>query len=335
MYVFNIEKKSIYLEQFENQDTKEVYTRLFRKSFETEESMQKDLYNFDDSEFENFFLNTLKPKTKESARTYCNVLSAYVQWAIDNKYSNHLINPIKRRQAYFYEFVQNDNKMYISLEEKDAIISTLINKQDSFIVEALWNGIEGSQVHEITNMRIDDLNLTENTITIRNNEGAKKRVVKVDKESNLIELAILANREQVYYKMNGTVDYSDNLKEYVELSSSKYILKGAKLNQENGGEKVSRYTVYNRLEKIRMLEDNEEYTKALTSKYIMRSGMIYMALRLYERDGELGRNQIEKICAKYNMKYKWSLRDFLNVDILSELYPSEMKRIQAKIATEE
>lgn len=339
MSIFNLGVKSLYLEQFENQDTKEVYSRLFRKSFETEESMQKDLYNFNDEEFEKFFKKVLKPKTKESARTYCNVLASYVQWAIDNKHSNQLINPIKRRQEYFYEFVQDDNKMYFSFDEKQAIISTLMNKQDSFIIEGLWNGIQGAKVCELVNLRIEDIDVINREIKLRNSAGEVARILKVDDEtSNVIEMAILANREKQYYKMNGTVDYSDKLKEYIELSPSQYVLKSAKIMKNgvpNGGEQISHYTVYNRLEMVRTLEEMEEYTDALTTKYIVRSGMIYMALRLYERDGELGRSQIEEICAKYDMKYKWSLRDFLNTDMLNELYPSEMKRIQAKIAMEE
>ncbi|MCY9545045.1 hypothetical protein M5X02_30945, partial [Paenibacillus alvei] len=281
----------------------------------------------------------LKPRTKESARTYCNVLAAYVQWAIDNKYSHQLINPIKRRQEYFYEFVQSATKMYFSFEEKKAIISTLMNKQDSFIIEGLWNGIQGSKVCELVNLRIDDIDAVNNEIKLRNDKGEITRVLKVDNESNVIEMAILANKERQYYKMNGSVDYAPNIKEYIELGSSRYVLKSANMSRKvsmDGGEKISHYTVYNRLEMVRQLEEMEEYTDALTTKYIVRSGMIYMALRLYERDGELGRSQIDEICVKFNMKYKWSLRDFLNLDTLNELYPSEMKRIQIqKIAMDE
>ncbi|OME54033.1 hypothetical protein BSK59_15745 [Paenibacillus odorifer] len=329
--LYNLEIKNIYLDQFPNPDTKEVYTRLFKKSFEIESMKEKDLYDFEDDELEYFLGKILKPKTKESARTYCNVLSNYIQWGIDKRYSKQILNPIKRRQEYFYEFVQ-ESKMYISYAEKQAIIRPLMNKQDSFIIEALWHGIQGTKVSELVNLRIADIDPTNRMIAIRNDAGDIVRFIKLedDNDTTLIEMAFLANKEEVYYRLNGTVDYSPNLKESVQLSESRYVLKSAHTRREggkDGGEKISHYTVYNRLEMIRTLEDNEDYTDALTTKNIVRSGMIYMALKLYQRDGEIGRSQIEEICVQYNLKYKWSLRDFLNLEILSELYPKEMKKI--------
>lgn len=339
MESYNLEIKNKYLNQFENPETRDVYARLFKKAFEIEESKGKDLYNFNDQELEFFLGNILMPKTKESARTYCNVLANYIQWAIDNKYSEQIVNPIKRRQEYFYEFVQ-DNKMYFSYDEKQAIIKTLLNKQDSFIIEALWHGIQGTKVSELVNLRMRDIDYNENIIALRNDSGDITRVINVSEDDEkLIEMAILAHRETEYYRINGTVDYSQNLKETVPLSEkSEYVLKSAHTKRnggDEGGEKVSHYTVYNRLEMVRTLEEMEEYKDALTTKNIVRSGMIHMALKLYQRDKEFGRSQIEEICEKYNMKYKWSLRDFLNVDMLTELYPKQMQEINEEIAMEE
>lgn len=331
--MYNTEIKKIYLEQFENEETKEVYSRLFRKASEVEIEKEKDLFNFGEEDFEEFFKNKLRPKTKESARSYCNVLANYVQWAIDNNHSQQLINPLKRRQEYFYEFVQ-EIRTYFSYDEKEAIISTLRNKQDSFIIEALWNGIQGIKLSELVNLRIDDIDEISNKITLRNDKGEVTRILDVEEDdSSVIEMAILANKEKEYFRLNGTVDYTPNLKETVELSESEYVMKSANSNRKGsavGGEKTSHYTIYNRLEMIRTLEEMEEYKDALNTKNIVRSGMIYMALKLYDRDGELERTQIEEICKKYNMKYKWALRDFLNLDMLNELYPFEMKKIHEK-----
>lgn len=322
----------MYLDPFENEETKEVYSRLFRKASDMEMQKDKDLFEFSEEEFEYFFKNILRPKTKESARSYCNVLANYVQWAIDNKHSQQLINPLKRRQEYFYEFVQ-ERKTYFSYAEKEAIINSLLNKQDSFIIEGLWNGIQGTKLNELVNLRIDDIDQENNKITLRNDKDEIVRVLDVDKDdTSVIEMAILANKEKEYFRLNGTADYTANLKETVELSDSQFVLKSAKSNRKSkeGGDKTSHYTIYNRLEMIRTLEEMEEYNDALVTKNIVRSGMIYMALKLYDRDGELERPQIEEICKKYNMKYKWALRDFLNIDMLNELYPIEMRKIQDK-----
>ncbi|WP_090739349.1 site-specific integrase [Paenibacillus sp. Mc5Re-14] len=335
MSVYNLNIKTTYLDPFENEETKEVYTRLFRKAYETETKFGKDLFDFNEDDWEYFFKNILRPRTKESARSYCNVLANYVQWAIDNNHSQLLINPLKRRQEYFFEFVQ-ERKTYFSYAEKEAILSTLVNKQDSFIIEALWNGIQGTKVNELANLKIDDIDIKNRKISLRNDKGEIVRVVNVDKnDTSLIEMAILANQEKEYYRLNGEADYTANLKDTVELAPSEYVLKSAITMHKGlprGGQRVSHHTIYNRLDMVRSLEEMEEYKDALVSKNIVRSGMIYMALSLYERDGQIERAQIEEICNKYNMKYKWSLRDFLNVDVLKELYPSEMKEINQKIS---
>jgi hypothetical protein len=136
-------------------------------------------------------------------------------------------------------------------------------------------------------------------------------------------LGVLADRENIYYRSNGL----DTIRETVDLLDSPYILKTALSGYGNyeTGQKIFKFTVYNRLETIRSLDELQEFKSCLTTKNIVRSGMIYMALKLYLRDGSVGRKQIEEICKAYDVNYKWSLRDFLNVEILKELYPVEMQ----------
>jgi integrase len=320
---FNSEIKNKFLGKFENADTQDVYSRIFKKSSEIEFEKDKDLYDFEDSELESFIENQLKPKTKESARTYCNVLSSYIQWAIENKYSSQLVNPIRRRQEYFYNFVQ-ENKLYINVHEKDDILRMLLNRQDGFIIQGLWEGIQGNQVCELVNLKVTDINPEEKTIILRDNKGNITRVL-TDVEDKTIDMALLANKEEEYYKRNGEVDFSSNVKEVARLPKSEYVLKGTKTNPKGGGKKISHYTVYNRLDMIKSLEEFEEYADALTTKNIVRSGMIYMAMKLLKRDGKLERKQIEEICERFGMKYKWSLKDFLNEQTVKELYPDEFK----------
>ncbi|MCR8994588.1 hypothetical protein [Brevibacillus laterosporus] len=315
---FNSSVKELFLNRFDNDDTKDVYSRIFKKSAEMEQKRNKDLYNFGEEDLAIFIENQLKPKTKESARTYCNVLSSYIQWSIDNNFSEHISNPIRRRQDYFYSFVQ-ENKLYINVYEKDDILRELVNRQDGFIVQALWEGIQGTQVCELTGLKITDIDAVNNKISLRDGKGNITRVI--DVEDKTIDMAILANKEEEYAKLNGNFDYHEKVKDFVALPKSDYILKSAKTNKDKEGKKVSHYTIYTRLEMMQKLDAFKEYSNALTSKNITRSGMIHMAYKLYKRDGEIGRKQIDEICEHYGIKYKWSLRDFLNADTVAELYP--------------
>lgn len=312
--------KDVFLEQF-SEDTQEVYKRIFKLSSKMEEKLNKDVCDFSREQFEEFMLNYLKPKTKQSARTYCNVLSSYVQWAMKNKYSSSRINVLRRRQDYFYNFVINQNSLYLTKDELDSIIFFLVNSQDGFPLKGLFYGIEGTQLSELLNLKIGDIIEDKNQIIVRDKDGNIKRTVDVDSETIL--LAKVANNERIYYKKNREMDYLDNVKDYVELSVSDYILRSGNTRKKEYNKPISYYTVLNRLEMIRGLEDFEgDYNNnSLTTKNIVNSGMIYEAKKILDRDGVLERKQIEEICSKFGRKYKWALKDFLNEETVRELYP--------------
>lgn len=321
--IYDEVKKAHFLNQFENLSTREVYMRIFKQSSKLENEIGKDLFNFNQDELERFIKEYIKPKTKQSARTYINVISSYIQWGIDNKYSKLSTNPLRRNQDYFYNFVEDQNNLYMSKEEVEAITFGLVNAQDKFIIQALFDGIQGTQVSELTTLTVDQIEdalNNDNNLFLVDKKG-NKRIVNVDETT--LNLALLANSESRYFKKNGNVDYLDNLKDDVILPKSKYILKPTATNKDAkvvSVNPVSHYTVYNRLEMIKGLEGFEEYRDALQTKNIVRSGMIYEAKKMIERGEELNKQNIEKICDKFGIKYKWSLRDFLNEETIREVY---------------
>lgn len=318
--LYNSNKKEEFLNQFKEK-TREVYTRLFKISIILEEKLNKDLYDFNSEELEDF-IKLLKPKTKQSARTYCNVLSSYIQWGLDNKFTKvNDNNPIRRRQEYFYNFVVGKQEtMYLTKGDIDAIVDSLVNPQDQFIILGLFNGIQGKELSELTNMKRGDIDEVNNIITVTDNKNGNKREVAVDDFTKTI--ALLANSDREYYKRNGEVDYSNQFKDVVLLPESSYVLKSTNTNSnnKNGENPISHFTIHNRLEMIKSLDGFEEYAPALTTKNIVRSGMLWEAKKILDEEKEFGRPQIEKVCEKFNMKYKWSLKDFLNADTINSIY---------------
>lgn len=310
--------KNDFLNQFENEDTRKVYEAIFKKSEFLENKVNKDIMDFDKQLLEEFIVNYVKPKTKQSARTYCNILSSYIQWSIDNKLSSHTSNPLNNGQDYFSNFVENQNSLYLSKDEIDVIIFNLVNAQDSFIIKALFEGIQGKKLSELINLTIDDIRgaYENNNVLKFKNEKGVERFVKVEKET--LKLAESAYRENEYYKKNGEVDYSAHIKDTVRLSDCEYILKPSATNSERN--QITHYSVYNRLEMIKSLEEFEEFAESLITKNIVRSGMLYEAMKVIESGRDLNRSEIEVICEKYGIKYKWSLRDFLNEETVREVY---------------
>lgn len=309
--------KSQFLNQFENEHTKKVYEAVFKKSEPLEAKYNTDIMDFGKDELQSFIINDINPKTKQSARTYCHILSSYIQWGIDNEYSKNEKNPLDLGSSYFEKFVENQDALYLSKGEIDAIVFNLVNAQDSFIIKALFEGIQGKQLSELINLTIDDIeDAYENDNMLKLTDGISSRYIKV--ENDTLKLAELAYKEKEYYKKNGELDYSENVKDRIDLSISKYILRPSATNSEKV--QITHYSVYNRLEMVKSLEDFEEYKDSLTTKNIVRSGMLYEAMKIVSNGGELNKKAIESICSKYGIKYKWSLKDFLNVNTINEVY---------------
>lgn len=319
--MYNEGIKLNYLERYENADTKEVYGRIFKKSASLEQQLHKDLFDFDEDELRLFVMQILQPKTKESSRSIYSTISSYIEWSIAENFSQSTENPWGRRgQNYIYSLVL-DVKNYMSYDEKQCIVSQLINDQDKFIMEALWNGIQGDKLRELVTLTINHVKADRNIIQLVNEDNVLNREV-VAFDELLCKYALQANTQRYYIKKNGQCS-ENTISESADLVESNYIIKRS--NTKHKGEKsyTTHYTVYNRIEMFRELRDMEPFSNVLVTKNIVRSGMIYYALQLYKRDGVLEKVQIEEICNRFNIKFKWSLKDFLNLEVLQMLYPQE------------
>lgn len=60
-----------------------IYSRLFRLSYPFEQLHQKDLYDFNIGQLNEFFAS-LNPSTKKSAESYIEYISRYILWSVDN-----------------------------------------------------------------------------------------------------------------------------------------------------------------------------------------------------------------------------------------------------------
>lgn len=314
--------KNEFLSTIENHDSKLVYKSAFKNSQILEEELKKDLFNFKEEDLERLIRDYIKPKTKQSARTYCNILSKYIQWGIETKRSKLDINPFRRRQDYYSNFVEDQSSLYLSKNQIDSILFGLNNAQDAFIVKASFAGIQGKEISEMTNLTIQDVveAINNDNILQLKDKNGKVRSLKVDSET--LNLAVLANKQETYYRQNGDFDYDQRLKTEITLPQSIYILKPTKTSQINkeGYSPISHFTVYNRLEMIKKLDEFKEFKASLTTKNLSRSGMIYEAKLMMDQGIELTEQALRDICKKYGMKYQWSLRDFLNEETVKSVY---------------
>ena len=250
-------------------------------------------------------------------------MTKYIQWGIDSGKSQIKYNPLNVKQSYFDNFVWDDKSLFLSMDDIRDIMDNLINDQDAVIIAMLFNGVQGKGLSEMRNLKISDIDSINNTLKLEDeSKGERILDLKYD-ELNLIKCLKMANKEERYIKKNGEMEYNPRVKDYVELptsSETKYILKSGNTNKSDS-DSISKFTIQNRLEMIRTLDWLEDYKDKLTTKNIVKSGMIYHLYNLTNK-GEItiSKKLIEKTCEHFNINYTWAIKDFLNNDTINSLY---------------
>lgn len=337
--MFNIKDKEQFLNfvRRENlEDTAVAYGRIFITSEELETELKKDLYNFTIEEIERFFREYRTPKTKTASRTVGRIITKYINWAIKtNKRTIDNKNPLDVTQNFFNKFVPEEKTQYLTVDEVTETLDYLVNDQDAVIVALLFNGVQGKEASEIRNLTIKDVDFYKEELTLTDDKYYNKETGKYDDkafrtlnlehdELHTLRIIRRAYKEDEYRKKNGEMEYAPNVKEFVTLPTedeTPYIVKTGKTQKVHYGEKASQYTVYNRIDMMRTLEGLSDYSDKLTTKNIVRSGMIFETKRLLETEGgELDSDKLKRVCDKFNVKNHWAVRDFINMEVIESLY---------------
>lgn len=305
----------------------EAYKRIFKTSTLIEEDIQKDLFNFNLNQITEL-MELRNPSTKASARTSGRIVSKYINWAIEKGYSiykNESENPLNISQEFFNKFVPEEKTQYLSVTEVQDVINYLINDQDALIVALLFNGVQGKKASEIRNLTRDDVDFKTSRLRVFDDKTETYRVVDLENdELNTLKLIKRAYLDTEYIKKNGEMEYNPRIKESVEMPSpeeTEFIIKTGKTQGKHFGERATQFTVYNRIDMIRALEGLQDLTEKLSSKNIVRSGMIYEAKCLLDKEGgELDNDKLKRICDKFNVKNHWAIRDFVNIEVINDLY---------------
>jgi hypothetical protein len=316
--IYNIETKELFLNKYDNINTKRAFVRIFRNTNIYEEKHEKDLYLFTKEELQEFFDHT-SPSTEISARHYGRLILQYLKWAVDEEMISE--HPFPVQQHYFLRYVKREKEQFLSFKDlKHYTEYYFKNAQDSIILELLFFGVQGKEGSEICNLTIDDLNEENNSMNLYDDRTGVRRTIYFE-DNSLINFCKYAHKQDKYEKRNGEMEANPRIRPYTELiMDTKYILKNSKTNVTHETQ-ATRYTLYNRLKNMQKFEEAVPYKHQLTIKNIVKSGQLYMASKLYQRDGELELAQLREICKHFGVKEHWSLRDYLNLENLFRLYP--------------
>ncbi|WP_106768030.1 tyrosine-type recombinase/integrase [Paenibacillus faecalis] len=322
--LFNAEQKNMFLKDLSS-NTYTAYLRILTRAAKLEEQFEKDLYDFNIYEIERliFYIN---PKTLSSVTSAVSIIQNYIRWAIAQDLRKDNLNPLDAIAGlkFYKKFIDTSNKLLFSSSEIEEITGGLVNYQDSAIVQAIFEGVNGKKYSEILNLTIHDIDEKNNELLLKNDiNDFKQQERKLKVSPELIKMLIKASQETEYYKNNGHP--SENiLSKIAPLCESHFVFRNSRLNTKET-DRADYHLIFRRLSKIAEW-NGQPYLNGMN---IRKSGMIYMANVLYRESGKLENEEIHRICEAFNFS-KIKGRDdynttriraeFLNLDNIFEIY---------------
>lgn len=312
---YNPSVKMSFLSSY-NEGTAKWYQRIFNYSFKYECKYGIDLYDFNPSQIREV-VQEMNPLTYNSSRSNISVISTYLSWAIDKGLRTSIVNPLDEVSTLWVEqFVAKGTKLYVSEREMRSIEDYCVNAQDAVIFRLLFEGVQGKACSEISNLKYDDVDHDNAILTLHNADGKTR---KLQVSLRCIHLIDQAMRQREYIKGNGETLDNENILPYFALVSSEYVLRNS-ITTKHSSPNVDKYTIYRRIDSIKSLFSGQFDAKYLTSKNIVKSGMIKMGRDLLHDRGKLDKSEYMEIAHRFRVNGWWLIKEFLNEETIEQVY---------------
>jgi hypothetical protein len=318
--LYNKEIKERFINSYDNEATRHNYRRILRKAEDMERFFNKDLGDFNIDEIKEVLFD-LKPPTFNAAQSYGRVITAYIDWAIKEGIRRNNINPLDaKRPSYFKQFVDQSKQMYFTEKELRIIEGELLNPQDVVSLRLLFEGVNGKEMSELRNLKVNDVNFHENKLRLTDETGYVRELIVDDITIKYIDLAI---NQRTYIKNNGNISPKSRNKGDQTLIVNDYVIRPVFTRVKNQNAPVTAPVLQTRIKNIKknLSYLDIEAVKYLTPKNISRSGMIYYAKKLIDRDGGfIADKHYEEIMERFKIRTKYVLKSFLNEELIYDLY---------------
>jgi len=278
---------------------KKAYKFLFKACYPTEQAFDSDVSEFSTTEFESL-LSSFLSTSLESLKMRTSLIRSYIDFCINNGYAETKEGDplhINVADAYVAEvlekFVRPDaeEKRFLVGRDLDKFIEFCNNPQDAVIIQLLREGIRGRKLEELSNLRRQDVNFSDNIVTLRHEDGNKRVLSVSPKTIELIQDAI--NQKKYYFKNGEATGY---LKE-INLEESDYILRPA--HRHDADKFLNQIGISRRIKAMAKLYGNS----FITAHTLFVSGQIEYGRMLKERDGidELYKKHYLEICERFGL----------------------------------
>lgn len=288
---------------------------VFKKSAQSERFYDKDLFDFSLRELELFFYS-LQPKSLDASQNYVSMVLHYIDWAMERRYTQLHLNPLNNvtpewKRQFGYHLVKD----LWSEQEMIKIIKEIPNKQYAVIIALLFNGINGKDLSEISNLKVNDIDFDNKTLKVECMTG-RKRELKVDELCiKIIEDALKQQTIESLIKID-----SDQRRRYYDITETKYVLRKS----------ATKATVDDRVESGQIRKRIIEVSNWIGEKYfnagtIENSRVLKIANDVFWTKGIFDEELLEEVYSKLGeeityYKKKRMEKQFLNEQTLRKIY---------------
>lgn len=212
LYVFRLYNGNLKEEFLHNaielQTTRATAFYEFLQSARLERRLNKDLYAFNDVEIAEL-LKAMGRSNVGSISKALSIYNSYVKWAIKNGKRGEYENGINNVQAFvrtessLQKYVSN-KKLYNKILDRDEfeyLVNLMVNPIDKALLLCFYNFVVGEQMYEIRSLKREDIDIENQTLTVRTRPDAEPRKQKVSKE--LIKQLLLTDKSKEYYRNDG------------------------------------------------------------------------------------------------------------------------------------
>jgi integrase len=316
--LFNEDVKTNFLNTIK-EGTRVSYERILKIAQKSESILGKDLNRFSKPELE-AILYDFKANNRNTIESYARIISAYLHWSVKEGLSHkNILEDYKPDD--FEKFLTNEEQ-YMTEKQLRRYEDRCANYQDSVIIRLLFSGVGGTQMSEIRNLTIHDINWDTKQLRLVNTLKADskgnpikftERFLTVDDRTlQLIDGAI---KQKTYIKRNGFMTERDNVRKFTDLAENDYVVRPSLTKTDNLNTPADKFVAYRRISTLADTLGIEN----LTAKYIQRSGMVYYANQLIQND-TLSLDDLKMVADRFNMKSYHNLKGFLTVENIRETY---------------
>lgn len=265
---FNEELKERFLLQQEDLGTRRNMAYRLQEVSKYESEYEKDVCNLNFEELEGLYY-ALGFSSRSVAEVYNSIISSYIDYAIENGYSDTNINYTKGiTDIIKYISRTKEEGMYLTKEEIYKMAGFCSNPQDGLLLVGFFEGISTQNSYEeFVNLKKDDLDEKTKMLHLCTGRSIKMSNDFVSlfnevKNTNYIEIE--SKRGKIWRR---------------ELASTNNILRPV-VNKRTQGE-TTKNLVSQRFQQLK----NDFGKDIITPSSIETSGKIYLAKEIKERDG--------------------------------------------------